>query len=94
MRSGKSWRSHTGRREERHREEDKDSVKVSGFCTTSIHFSISNIKVENIILLFPFCPVSIKGFKVKAKSLSSDILVEKNLNPQFHEYSLNFSNGE
>lgn len=50
------------------------SVKVSGFCTTSIHFPISNIKVQNIIMIFPFYPISLKGFKAKfAQSLSLDI---------------------
>lgn len=74
MRKRNSQYSDKGKQGDRYTEEDKDSVKVSGFCTTSIHFPISNIKVQNIILIFPFYPISLKGFKAKfAKSLSLDI---------------------
>lgn len=58
---------------------------------TSIYLPISTRKVENVPLIFLFCSIAIKGFKVKGKSISTAIPIGRNLGPQFPEYSLNTS---
>lgn len=79
-------------RERRTQERDEEPVKASGFCNTSIHFPISNINVQNII--FRSCPISIKSFKAKGKSLSLDSPAEGNLDPPCIDYSVTSFNGE
>lgn len=88
----------------RHRETEKQqrtgwhlikSLRVFEMCscTTSIHFLISTIKVENVILTFPFCSWT-KVSQVKGKSHALDVPVGRNWEPHFHEYCLISSNGD
>lgn len=72
------------------------SLWVFEMCsyTTSFHFLISTVKLEKVILTFPFWSWTIKGFQVKGKSLSLDVPMGRNLDPHFHEYCLNSSNGD
>lgn len=50
--------------------------------------------MQNIILIFRSCPISIKSFKAKGKSLSLDSPAEGNLDPPCIDYSVTSFNGE
>jgi hypothetical protein len=64
-----------------------------GSHAISIYFSLSTIKTQKGILVFPFSLVAIKVSKSR-KKLVTGIPLGRNLDPHFHEYSLGSSKGK